>query len=84
VGGPPAWGLGRGLTTSTVKLNVCYETLHTALDAQDRDRWRVLVRTMMNLHFLAPRSFFFPEGGVGLTQAWMPTYVSILRIPQMI
>jgi hypothetical protein len=25
-----------------------------------------------------------PEGGVGQTQAWMPTYVSILRIPQMI
>jgi 5-carboxymethyl-2-hydroxymuconate isomerase len=29
-------------------------------------------------------AFFFPEGGVGQTQAWMPTYVSILRIPQMI
>jgi hypothetical protein len=29
--------------------------------------------------------FFFPlKVGVGLTQAWMPTYVSILRIPQMI
>jgi hypothetical protein len=27
---------------------------------------------------------FFPDGGVGQTQAWMPTYVSILRIPQMI
>jgi hypothetical protein len=29
------------------------------------------------------RSIFFPEGGVGLVpkQAWMPTYVSILRIP---
>jgi hypothetical protein len=27
---------------------------------------------------------FFPEDGVGQTQAWMPTYVSILRIPQMI
>jgi hypothetical protein len=27
--------------------------------------------------------YFFPEGGVGQTQAWMPTYVSILRIPQM-
>jgi hypothetical protein len=27
---------------------------------------------------------FIPEGGVGQTQAWMPTYVSILRIPQMI
>jgi hypothetical protein len=26
---------------------------------------------------------FFPEGGVGQTQAWMPTYVSILHIPQM-
>jgi hypothetical protein len=26
----------------------------------------------------------FPEGGGGSsTQAWMPTYVSILRIPQM-
>jgi hypothetical protein len=28
--------------------------------------------------------FLHPEGGVGQTQAWMPTYVSILRIPQMI
>jgi Zn-dependent protease len=28
---------------------------------------------------------FSPEGGGGSsTQAWMPTYVSILRIPQMI
>jgi hypothetical protein len=27
---------------------------------------------------------FFPEGGVGQTQASMPTYVSILRIPQML
>jgi hypothetical protein len=26
----------------------------------------------------------FPEGGVGQTQAWMPTYVCILHIPQMI
>jgi hypothetical protein len=30
------------------------------------------------------RAFFPPEGGVGLTQAWMPTYVRILRIPHMI
>jgi hypothetical protein len=29
-------------------------------------------------------TFFSPEGGLGQTQAWMPTYVSILRIPQMI
>jgi hypothetical protein len=28
--------------------------------------------------------FYFPEGGLGQTEAWMPTYVSILRIPQMI
>jgi hypothetical protein len=28
--------------------------------------------------------FFTPKDGVGQTQAWMPTYVSILRIPQMI
>jgi hypothetical protein len=29
--------------------------------------------------------FFSPEGGGGSsTQAWMPTYISILRIPQMI
>jgi hypothetical protein len=27
---------------------------------------------------------YFPEGGEGQTQAWMPTYVSILHIPQMI
>jgi hypothetical protein len=64
VGGPPVCGLGRELTTSTVKLNVCYEKLHTALDAHDRDRWRVLVRTMMNLHFLAPRNFFLKVGWV--------------------
>jgi hypothetical protein len=30
------------------------------------------------------QEFFFPKGGVGQTQAWMSTYVSILRIPQMI
>jgi hypothetical protein len=29
-------------------------------------------------------SFLLPEGGVGQTQVWMPTYVTILRIPQMI
>jgi hypothetical protein len=29
-------------------------------------------------------SAFHPEGGVGQTQAWMPTYVSLLPIPQMI
>jgi hypothetical protein len=27
---------------------------------------------------------FFPEGGVGQTQAWLPAYASILCIPQMI
>jgi hypothetical protein len=27
--------------------------------------------------------FFYPEGGVGKTQAWMPTCVNILRIPQI-
>jgi hypothetical protein len=27
---------------------------------------------------------FFLEAGVGQNQAWMPTYASILRIPQMI
>jgi hypothetical protein len=31
-----------------------------------------------------PASIFFPEGGVGQTQAWMPAFASILRIPQMI
>jgi hypothetical protein len=30
VGGPPHWGLGGGLTTPTIKLNICYETLRTA------------------------------------------------------
>jgi hypothetical protein len=37
------------------------------------------------LHFLLQpwrQSPFFPEGGVGQTQAWMPAYVSTLRIPQ--
>jgi hypothetical protein len=33
--------------------------------------------------FQAPY-FFFSEDGVGQTQVWMSTYVSILRIPQMI
>jgi hypothetical protein len=28
--------------------------------------------------------FSFLKVGVGQTQAWMPTYVTILRIPQMI
>jgi hypothetical protein len=32
VGDPPAWGLGGGLTTLPVKLNVCYETLQTSSD----------------------------------------------------
>jgi hypothetical protein len=30
------------------------------------------------------RFFPFMGGGGSSTQAWMPTYVSILRIPQMI
>jgi hypothetical protein len=33
---------------------------------------------------LAPGQYGIPERGVGQTQAWMPTYASILRIPQMI
>jgi hypothetical protein len=28
--------------------------------------------------------YFSPEGAVGQTEAWMPTYVSILRVSQMI
>jgi hypothetical protein len=36
-------------------------------------------------HFLMIIRLFFPlKVGVGQTQAWMPAYVSILRIPQMI
>jgi hypothetical protein len=35
--------------------------------------------------FMETEASFFPlKVGVGQTQAWMPTYVSILRIPQMI
>jgi hypothetical protein len=42
-----------------------------------------------NVHFrvycLIPRAAFLPwRWGGSSTQAWMPTYVSILRIPQMI
>jgi hypothetical protein len=37
------------------------------------------------MNSLASKScFFHPEDGVGQTEAWMPTYVSILRFPQMI
>jgi hypothetical protein len=32
VDGPPAWGLSGGLTTLPVKLNICYESLRTALE----------------------------------------------------
>jgi hypothetical protein len=36
------------------------------------------------LKSVTSRFFSFPEGGVGQTQAWMPTHVSILRILHMI
>jgi hypothetical protein len=32
VGVPPARGLGGGLTTPTIKLAICYQTLHTTSD----------------------------------------------------
>jgi hypothetical protein len=41
----------------------------------------ILLLAMMNQDMTL---LFFPEGGVGQTQARMPAYVSILRIPQMI
>jgi hypothetical protein len=41
-------------------------------------------RQVYYFSFHHPWRFFPPEGGVGQTQAWMPTYVIILRIPQMI
>jgi hypothetical protein len=37
-----------------------------------------------NVTLFLTLEFFSHEGGVDQTQAWMPTYVSILRIPQMI
>jgi hypothetical protein len=44
------------------------------------NQWRLGRKIMYLLLFI----FFHPEGGVGQTQAWMPTYVSILRIPHII
>jgi hypothetical protein len=42
-------------------------------------------RTVLRRRAEDGASSFFPEvGGGSSTQAWMPTYVSILRIPQMI
>jgi hypothetical protein len=35
VSGPPARGLGGGLTTPPIKLNICYETLSTASEQDD-------------------------------------------------
>jgi hypothetical protein len=40
-------------------------------------------RATLNGAFIWKWKVFSPEGGVGQTQAWLPTYVSILRIPQM-
>jgi hypothetical protein len=52
-----------GANNPTVKLIVCYETLHAASDqdglfdfAHDRDLWRAVVSAVMNLRVLAPRS----------------------------
>jgi hypothetical protein len=40
--------------------------------------------TVIRTDFHRYSTLFPPEDGVGQTQAWMSTYVSILRIPQMI
>jgi hypothetical protein len=42
-GGPPAWRLGRKLTTPDREKPACYEMLHGAWD------WRAFVNTILNL-----------------------------------
>jgi hypothetical protein len=52
-----SWGLGRGLTTPTVKPLICYEKYARALDQdKGRDRWRAVVNAVMDLRVLAPQS----------------------------
>jgi hypothetical protein len=45
-----------------------------------------LTQTVQNKYHSDDQTVLFsPDGGGGSsTQAWMPTYVSILRVPQMI
>jgi hypothetical protein len=54
----------------------CVSVLKTAHKLIRLDCNQLLLKFQMSL--------FFPEDGVGQTEAWMPAYVTILRIPQMI
>jgi hypothetical protein len=52
---PPAWGLGAGLTTPHHKKISLLQNGTKGLGpgwAQDRDQWKVLVNTVMNLQVL--------------------------------
>jgi hypothetical protein len=65
---------GTGTHTSTSPKRYCKEF-----------QMQLAIRSCYHKQKLFRLCFFsHPEGGVGQTQAWMPTYVSILRIPQMI
>jgi hypothetical protein len=67
-GGPPAWGLGAGLTNPHRKTSNLLRNVVESLGpgrilwhdpsrlAQDWDRWRAVVSAVMNLRVLAPRS----------------------------
>jgi hypothetical protein len=48
-GGPPAWGLGKGLTTPYHKIK---HVMKCYTGSWNRDRWRALVNMVMNLRGL--------------------------------
>jgi hypothetical protein len=56
---------------------ICWGSVDWIQLAQDRDQWKVLVNTVMNLRFLVPRSsfvrYFHPHPVI---TAQCPTYVS--------
>jgi hypothetical protein len=60
--------------------------LYNSLPGDDKRQKIKQPSEIINISDTTPGNmqFSFPDGGAGQTQAWMPTYVSILRIPQMI